>query len=251
MIYSFVAHSEALELKAPLMTSTRIAVLDDFQGVAEHLGDWKSLPKVEVVFFDDHVSDESAIVDRLAGFDIVVTIRERTPLTASILRQLGAVRLVVTTGMVNTVIDLRAAQENGILVCGTDGTRTGTPELTWALIFSLLRHVSVHDRGIREGNWQAGPLGTDLAGSTIGIVGLGRVGAYVSRVAHGFNMKVIAWSPHLTQDRALFAGADLVTKDELFERADIVTLHLVLSDRTRHVVGRPEPPGHEVERCSG
>jgi phosphoglycerate dehydrogenase-like enzyme len=218
---------------------TRVAVLDDYQDVAGRLADWKSLP-AEVVVFRDHLSDESRVAARLADFDVIVAMRERTPFPRSLLERLPRLRLLVTTGMRNASIDLRAAGERGVVVSGTAGLPTPTAELTWALILALVRHVPREDRATREGRWQE-TLGTTLKGRTLGVLGLGQLGSRVARVGTAFEMDVIAWSQNLTAERAAAVGARLTSgKDELLARADIVTIHLVLSDRTRGLIGARE-----------
>ena len=218
---------------------TRVAILDDYQDVARRLADWKSLP-AEVVVFRDHLSDESKVVDRLADFDVVVAMRERTPFPRSLFERLPRLRLLVTTGMRNASIDLRAAADRGVVISGTAGLPSPTAELTWALILALVRHVPREDRATREGRWQE-TLGTTLKGRTLGVLGLGQLGSRVARVGTAFEMDVIAWSQNLTAERATAVGATLAgSRDELLARADVVTIHLVLSDRTRGLVGARE-----------
>ena len=218
---------------------TRVAILDDYQDVARRLADWKSLP-AEVVVFRDHLSDESKVADRLADFYVVVAMRERTPFPRSLFERLPRLRLLVTTGMRNASIDLRAAGDRDVVVSGTAGLPSPTAELTWALILALVRHVPREDRAMREGRWQE-TLGTTLKGRTLGVLGLGQLGSRVARVGTAFEMDVIAWSQNLTAERAAAVGATLAgSRDELLARADIVTIHLVLSDRTRGLVGARE-----------
>jgi phosphoglycerate dehydrogenase-like enzyme len=218
---------------------TRVAILDDYQDVARRLADWKSLP-AEVVVFRDHLSDESKVADRLADFDVVVAMRERTPFPRSLFERLPRLRLLVTTGMRNASIDLRAAADRGVVVSGTAGLPSPTAGLTWALILALVRHVPREDRATREGRWQE-TLGTTLKGRTLGVLGLGQLGSRVARVGKAFEMDVIAWSQNLTAERAAAVGATLAgSRDELLARADVVTIHLVLSDRTRGLVGARE-----------
>ncbi|REF35988.1 D-2-hydroxyacid dehydrogenase family protein [Thermasporomyces composti] len=218
---------------------TRVAVLDDYQAVAESYADWGGLPDTEVRFFHDHLDDEDALVDRLVGFDVLVLMRERTPLRRSLLARLPKLRLAVTTGMRNASIDLEAAREYGVVVCGTQGSAAATTELAWALILSLVRHIPAEDAAIRAGGWQH-TVGTDLAGATLGLLGLGRLGRAMVPVARAFGMDVIAWSQNLTDQAAAEAGATRVDKDELFARSDVLSIHLVLSDRTRGLVGARE-----------
>jgi phosphoglycerate dehydrogenase-like enzyme len=215
---------------------TSVAVLDDYQGVALEFADW---PGLDVQVFTDHLADDDAVVDRLAPYEVVVAMRERTPFTRARLEQLPNLRLLVTTGMRNASIDLDAAREHGVTVCGTGSLGPPTAELAWALILAVTRHVPAEDRAMREGGWQH-TIGPELAGHRLGIVGLGRLGARMAAIARAFDMEPVAWSQNLTAERAAEAGAELVSKAELFSTADVVTIHLVLSDRTRGLVGAPE-----------
>jgi phosphoglycerate dehydrogenase-like enzyme len=217
----------------------RLAVLDDFQGVASGLADWGSLPETEVVFFRDHVTQTDRLVDLLRPFDALIAMRERTPFPRPLLGRLPRLRLLVTTGMRNASIDMRAAAELGITVCGTGGSATNTAELTWALILAVVRKVPAEDTSVRAGGWQLS-VGADLAGRTLGVLGLGRIGSRVARVARAFDMNVIAWSQNLSAEAATAAGAVRVEKQELFARSDVLTIHLVLSERTRGLVGAAE-----------
>ena len=220
--------------------AVRVAVLDDYQGVAREMADWSTLPPgTEVQVFRDHLADEDAVAGRLRDFPVVVAMRERTPFPRSLLERLPALRLLVTTGMRNASIDLPAATERGILVCGTGGVGGSTAELTWGLILALLRHIPREDAATRAGAWQVS-LGTDLAGKTLGVLGLGRLGTRVAAVGRAFEMEVIAWSQNLTAERAAGVGATLVPRDDLLRRADVVTIHLQLSDRTRGLLGAPQ-----------
>jgi phosphoglycerate dehydrogenase-like enzyme len=214
---------------------TRVAVLDDYQGVALGCADWSEL---EVEVFPDHLADD-VVVERLAPFDVVVAMRERTPFPRARLERLPNLRLLVTTGMRNAAIDLDAARDNGVLVCGTGSLGPPTAELAWALILAVTRHVAEEHAAMRAGGWQH-TIGPELAGHRLGIVGLGRLGARMAAVGRAFEMEVVAWSQNLTAERAAEAGAALVSKEELFATADVVTIHLVLSDRTRGLVGAPE-----------
>lgn len=216
---------------------TRIAVLDDYQQVAAQMAPWEEVvPGAEVTCFSDHLADADEVVARLAGFDVVVAMRERTPFPRDLLARLTRLRLLVTTGMRNAAIDLPAATELGITVCGTEGLATNTAEMTWALILSLVRHVPGEDASVRAGGWQR-TVGTDLAGSVLGVLGLGRIGRQVATVGLAFGMEVIAWSQNLTAEAAAGVGARRVEREELFRQADVLTIHLVLSDRTRGLVG--------------
>lgn len=216
----------------------RCVVLDDYQSVAASSADWAPAD-VELVSVTEHVDDESTLAELLAGAEVVVAMRERTPFGAALLDRLGDLRLLVTTGMRNAAIDVDAAAARDITVCGTSGIVTPTSELTWALIHALARHVPADDATMRAGGWQT-RVGTGLDGRRLGLIGLGNIGALVARVGLAFGMDVVAWSQHLSGDRAAEVGAHLVTKDELLATSDVVSIHLVLSERTRGLVGAAE-----------
>jgi len=218
----------------------RIAVLDDYQGIALSKGGWDRLPAdARIEAFRDHVVDEAALALRLQPFDVVVAMRERTPFPRSLLERLPNLKLLVTTGMRNASFDVQAAKDRGVLVCGTGGQPTPTAELTWGLIIGCVRHIAQEDRATRAGNWQT-TIGPTLHGATLGCLGLGNLGSQVARVGLAFGMNVIAWSQNLTVERAQQVGAKLVTKDELLSQSDVVSIHLVLSDRTRGLIGARE-----------
>lgn len=216
-------------------------ILDDYQGVATSYADWSVLDGVTVTSVRDHVDDEDVLAELLRGAAIVVVMRERTPLTRSLIARLPGLRLVVTTGRRNAAIDLEACRDQAVTVCGTGSSAAAPAELTWALILGLARHlVAESELFASPGSpWQSS-VGTDLAGATLGLVGLGRIGARVARVARAFDMDVLAWSPHLTEERAAAGGARLVEKAELFASSDFVSLHLVLAESTRGIVAAPE-----------
>jgi phosphoglycerate dehydrogenase-like enzyme len=216
----------------------RCVVLDDYQNVAATCADWSGAD-VELVSITEHLADEAVLADQVAGAEIVVAMRERTPFTPSVFDRLPDLRLLVTTGMANAAIDLPAAAHHGVTVCGTSGILTPTSELTWGLIHALARHVLADDRTMRAGGWQT-RVGTGLAGQRLGLVGLGRLGALVARVGVAFGMDVVAWSQNLTAERAADVGVRPVDKDELLATSDIVSIHLVLSDRTRGLIGATE-----------
>lgn len=219
---------------------TRVAVLDDYQSVALEMANWDALPTdVNVDVFSDHLTEEDDLAHRLEHYDVVVAMRERTPFQRSLLERLTSLRLLVTTGMRNASIDVAAANDNGVTVCGTDGVPYPTAELTWGLILALLRKIPTEDRATREGRWQV-TVGEGLHGKTLGVVGLGRLGSQVATVGAAFGMNLIAWSQNLTPERAAEFGATLVAKSELLSTSDIVTIHLVLSDRTRGLFGADE-----------
>lgn len=218
----------------------RIAVLDDYQSVAARFADWSRLSKhADVVAFPDHLDDEAALVDRLMDFDVVVAMRERTPFPRRLLERLPALRLLVTTGSRNASIDVQAATERGITVSGTASHASGPVELTWALILAAARHLPREDASVRAGGWQE-TVGLDLDGATLGVLGLGRLGARVAQIGQAFGMDVVAWSQNLTDERAAEVGVRRASKEELLATADVVTVHLVLADRTRGLVGHKE-----------
>src|SRR6195256_1247554 len=218
----------------------RIAVLDDYQNVALSLADWSVLDaRATVSFFNDHLADADAVVERLQPFDVVCVMRERTPMTRSIIERLPKLRLIASTGTRTTSIDLKAAEERGVQVVHTGYTSVPTIELTWALILSSARNLVAENTSLRGGGWQQS-VGDDMAGRTLGVLGLGNIGGAVARVGYAFGMKVIAWSQNLTTGRAAEVGATLVSRDELFQQADVVSIHLVLSKRTRGLVGAAE-----------
>ena len=214
----------------------RIAVLDDYQQVSGAFADWSVLPaSAEVICFSDHINDPEAIIERLLPFDVVCVMRERTPLTREILARLPKLRLIVSTGFRNASIDIKAAKEQEIEVKHTGYVWSGAPELTWALLMAVARNIPQENTNLKSGNWQT-TIGTDLSGKTIGIVGLGNIGTKIAAYARVFDMKVIAWSENLTAEKAHAAGAALVSKETLFRESDFISIHLVLSDRSRGIV---------------
>jgi phosphoglycerate dehydrogenase-like enzyme len=204
------------------------------------VADWSSLRnRTDLTVFNDHLSDTEEIVARLSPFDVVCVMRERTPLPRDILMRLPKLRLIASTGTRNGSIDLAAAAEYGIEVTHTGYDSSPTIELTWALILASARNVVAENASLRLGGWQS-TLGSGLRGKTLGILGLGNVGSPVARIALAFGMDVIAWSENLTPELAKSHGARWVSKEELLRQSDILTIHLVLSDRTRGLVGAPE-----------
>lgn len=215
----------------------KVAVLDDYQGVALRMADWSTLSQdTQLQVFRDHLVSTDAVAERLRDFEIVAIMRERTPFGRELLERLPKLELLVTTGMGNASVDLNAATELGILVCGTGGSGYSTGELAWGLILAQLRHIPKEDSAIRQGYWQT-TLGVTLHGKTLGIMGLGRIGSQVAAIGIAFGMPVIAWSQNLTAERTARLGVTLVTKEELFARADILSIHLRLSGRTRGLAG--------------
>jgi phosphoglycerate dehydrogenase-like enzyme len=218
-----------------------VAVLDDYQHVAPSLADWASLqPQANTVFFHDHVSDADALAVRLAPFDAVVLMRERTRFDANLLARLPRLKLIVSVGMWNAAIDLDAAKSRGIVVSGTTGgDAAATPALTWSLILAATRNLYGEAASLRAGGWQT-RVGMDVNGKTLGVLGLGRIGEAVARIGVAFGMRVIAWSQNLSSERAAEVGVQRVEKDELFREADVLTIHLKLGDRTKGLVGARE-----------
>ncbi|MFE0147569.1 D-2-hydroxyacid dehydrogenase family protein [Nonomuraea sp. NPDC059007] len=214
------------------------AVLDDYQGVALTLADWSGLA---VRTYRERFAGHDDLVAAIAGCEVVVIMRERTPFPASLFARLPNLRLLVTSGMRNASIDLAAAREHGVTVCGTASSSTPPAELTWALILGLTRQIAVESASIRaNGPWQQ-TIGTDLHGSTLGVIGLGKIGTQVARVGQAFGMNVTAWSENLTPERAAASGVRLATsKSDLLETADIVSVHVVLSPRTRSLISGPD-----------
>ena len=222
----------------------KLALLDDYQGVALQSADWDSLAaKCSVTVFSDHLTDEAEIAERLMNFDAVMALRERTPFPRSLLESLPNLKLIASAGMRNAAIDVDAATELGIVVCGTGGSSRATMELTWCLILGLLRRLPLEHDATRAGHWQRS-IGIGLEGKTLGIIGLGNIGSQMAEVARALHMNVLAWSQNLTQERAEENGATLVTKNELLERSDIVSIHTRLSDRTRGLLGAGELNSH-------
>jgi phosphoglycerate dehydrogenase-like enzyme len=217
-----------------------IAILDDYQNVALRLADWSGVRRhADITVFNDHVADLAAVVERLRPFDVVCVMRERTPLTREILQQLPNLRLIASTGPRNASIDSQAAADFGIAVTATGYDSTPTIEFSWSLILASMRGIDREAASLKAGGWQIG-LGSNLRGKTLGVVGLGNIGREVARIGVAFGMKVIAWSQNLTEEKASAAGATFVDKQTLFREADIVTLHLVLSGRTRGLIGASE-----------
>ena len=218
-------------------TRSRVAVLDDYQHVAARFADWTTL-EAEVVFFDRHI-DPVDLPAALTGFDVVVAMRERTPFPASVLERLPDLRLLITTGRRNASIDLKATATLGITVCATGYLSTPAAEHTWALMLAAARRLPTEFASVTTGGWQE-TVGMGLAGRTLGLAGLGRLGTAVAKVGLAFGMEVIAWSQHLTAEKAEAVGVTAVPKEELLARSDILSIHLVLSNRSRGLFGAPE-----------
>jgi phosphoglycerate dehydrogenase-like enzyme len=218
----------------------KIAVLDDYQNAALKSADWSVIrDRADITVFQDHLNDTVAVIERLLPFDIVCVMRERTPLPRNIVERLPNLKFIASTGPVNASIDVVAAADRGIVVSHTGYRSNPAIDLTWALILASARNIVAESNSVRSGGWQR-TVGTELRGKTLGVLGLGRVGSEVARIGRAFGMDLIAWSQNMTPEAAHAAGAVLVSKDELFEQADILTIHLVLSDRTRSLVGAAE-----------
>jgi phosphoglycerate dehydrogenase-like enzyme len=216
----------------------KIAILDDYQNVARTMADWSILDgRAAITVFNDHLADADAVVARLQPFEIVCVMRERTPMTRD--KRLPNLRLIASTATVNASTDLAAAAERGVQLVHTRYSSAPTVELTWALILADARHLVVETTAVRGGGWQQS-VGEDLNGRTLGLLGLGNIGSAVARIGKAFGMNLIAWSQNLTAERAAAVDAVLVPKEKLFQQADVFTIHLVLSRRTRGLVGAPE-----------
>lgn len=218
----------------------RLAILDDYQSAARGFADWDGLDGVDAtVFTEPFTSNDADAVAKLRDFDIIIAMRERTAFPRERLEQLPKLKLLVTTGMANASIDVQAAVDLGITVCGTNGSPTAAPEMTWALLLAWARSVPFEDRRLRDGNWQS-TVGYELSGKTLGVLGLGRIGRRIAGYGQAFGMDVIAWSPNLSEETAAEAGARKVSKEGLFREADVVSVHVRLSERSRGVVGEEE-----------
>jgi phosphoglycerate dehydrogenase-like enzyme len=219
----------------------RCAVLDDYQNVALKMADWSKVTgDVDVTVFNERLGDETAVAKALQGFAIVCVMRERTPFPRSLIEKLPDLKLLVTTGLKNASIDIAAAKERGITVCGTEGAKHPTAELAIGLMIDLARSISVENARMKAGEaWQA-TVGADLYGHTLGVIGLGNLGQRVARVAQAFGMNVIAWSQNLTPERCKEHGVGYATKADLFQQSDFISIHMVLSDRTRGLVDKTD-----------
>jgi phosphoglycerate dehydrogenase-like enzyme len=219
----------------------RLAILDDYQDVAHGFADWSSLEAdgVTVTSYREPFASQDALVSALAGVTIVIAMRERTAFPREVLEKLPALQLLVTTGMANASIDVEAAAELGMTVCGTPGSPTAAPELTWALLLAIARNIPSEDASLRSGGWQS-TVGFELAGRTLGVVGLGKIGRRIAAYGQAFGMEVLAWSQNLADEDAAEAGVRKVSKADLFRNSDVATLHLRLSPRSEGIVGEPE-----------
>ena len=225
---------------APTDRPARIAVLDDYMAAAEGLADWSRLhDRAQVTFLTEPLRDSAHAIAALQPYDAICLLRERTPFPAEVLRALPNLRAIAATGKRNRTLDDATARDLGIVVMSTTGSGNGvyaTAELAWGLIIALMRQIPAESAAMRDGAWQT-RLGHALYGRTLGLVGLGKLGSQMAGVARAFGMKVIAWSPNLTPDRAAAGGAEYADKDTLLRQSDIVSLHLVLGDSTRGIIG--------------
>ena len=218
----------------------QVAILDDYQNVAMEMADWSPVAeRADITVFNDHISDSDDLIERLAPFNVVFVMRERTPLSRNIIERLPRLKMIASTGPFNASIDMAAAREQGIHVGTTGGSLASTVELTWALILAASCNIVSQSAAVRNGQWQTS-VGRELAGRVLGVLGVGRIGARVARIGMAFGMEVIAWSQNLTSESAAEAGATYVVKEELFGRSDVLTIHLRLSERTTGLVGAAE-----------
>ncbi|MEK9685324.1 MAG: D-2-hydroxyacid dehydrogenase family protein [Rhodospirillaceae bacterium] len=218
----------------------RVAVLDDYQGIAGDRSDWDIIKdKTEIIVFDNHLFDENEVAERLKSFDVICAMRERTPFPRSQLEKLPNLKLLVTSGMRNRGIDVAAANELGVTVCGTRSVGRPTADLAWGLILGLARQIPMEDRRVRAGGWQK-TIGVGLEGKILGIAGLGNLGARMVPIAKAFGMKVIAWSQNLSEEKCSKEGVELVSKRDLLRKSDFISIHLILSERTLGLFGSSE-----------
>ena len=218
------------------MSEFKIAVLDDYQNVALTSADWSVLNgKTDITIFNDHLFEEEQIIERLKPFDVICVMRERTPLSRSVLSNLPNLKLIISTGFRNASIDLAAVAELGIELQHTGYVTSGAPELTWALLMAVARNIPAENQQVRQGGWQT-TVGVDLKGKTLGLLGLGNIGQKIAAIGKAFDMNVIAWSENLTEEKASSHGVKYVNKETLFKEADFLTVLLVLSARSRHIV---------------
>ena len=222
------------------MKKYKIAILDDYQNAALESADWSVLrDRVDITVFQDHLADPDAVIERLLPFDVVCVMRERTPLPRNVIERLPNLKLIASTGSVNASIDVAVAGDRGIAVVHTGYRSDPTVEFTWALILACARHIVTESNSVRSGGWQQ-TVGADLRGKTLGVLGLGHIGSEVARIGRAFGMNLIAWSQNLTPRAAEAAGATLVSKNQLFEQADFLTIHVAFSSRTSGLIGAAE-----------
>jgi len=214
----------------------KVAILDDYQGVAEQLVDWSKFEdSCEIKVFNQPFENEDNAIENLKNFEALLIMRERTPMTKKLMDGCPKLRFIATSGMRNLGIDLEYAKSKGIIVSGSEGNKNPTAELTWALILGLARNIKQESENMYQGYWQT-TIGFELKGKTLGIMGLGKLGSMVAKVGKAFGMEVIAWSENLKIAEAEKHGVMAVTKEELFEKSDFLTIHYLLSDRSRNLV---------------
>ena len=223
------------------MTRLRCAILDDYLNLSLKLADWSKIEdRVDVTVFNQPFASPEAAVSALKDFEIILAMRERTPFPRAMFEQLPKLKLLITSGMRNAAIDMAAAKDKGVVVCGTNWPRDPTAALTMGMILELTRNIGRENARMHAGEYLQKHVGIEIDGKTLGVVGLGKLGAKVSTIAKTFGMNVIAWSPNLTAERCKEVGVTYATKEELFSTADIITIHMVLSDRSRGLVGAAE-----------
>ncbi len=234
----------------------KIVLLDDYQGVALKMGDWTKIrAEHQVIALREHIDDEDELALRLADADILVIMRERTPVMRSLIERLPKLRLIVTTGGKHASLDVAAANARGITVCGTQSSRFATAELTFALILALSRRIVEQHISVRAGGWQLG-LGEDIRGKTLGVIGLGNLGRQVAGFGRAFGMETVAWSQNLTDAQAAEGHCKRVSKEEMFRTADFITIHYKLSQRSRGMIGaedfnRMKPTAYFINTSRG
>jgi phosphoglycerate dehydrogenase-like enzyme len=223
------------------MTRLRCAILDDYLNLSLKLADWSKIEdRVDVTVFNQPFASQDSAVSALKDFEIILAMRERTPFPRAMFDQLPKLKLLITSGMRNAAIDMAAAKDKGVVVCGTNWPRDPTAALTMGMILELTRNIGRENARMHAGEYLQKHVGIEIDGKTLGVVGLGKLGAKVSTIAKTFGMNVIAWSPNLTAERCKEVGVTYATKEELFSTADIITIHMVLSDRSRGLVGAAE-----------
>ena len=223
------------------MPRRRCAILDDYQKVALKSADWsKVATELDCKIFNEHLGSQENVIKALQGFEIICAMRERTAFPRAVIEKLPDLKLLITTGMRNASIDVAAAREHGVVVCGTPATGNPTSGIAIGLMLELTRRIGYENARLKAGApWQS-TIGLDLEGLTLGVIGLGKLGARTSRIAQAFGMKVMAWSQNLTPEKCKAVGVEYAQKDELFRQSDLITIHVVLSQRTRGLVGAKE-----------
>lgn len=218
----------------------KIAILDDYQNISLKIADWSEVQHLaDVTVFNDHLQNESEVINRLYPFDIICVMRERTPLTKSIISQLPNLKVIASTGSRNASIDAETCKEKNIEILPTGYFATPTIELTWALILAIARNIPAENASLKANGWQK-KVGVDLHGKNLALLGLGNIGSKVAIIGKAFGMNVIAWSQNLTEENAVLSGVKLVSKEELFSQADFLSVHLVLGERSKGLVGEKE-----------